>query len=83
VLRIDPETYLYPFINRWPSPAQTAETLLVRRDGNDALFLNELKFQRLTALKQRVPLARQDVAAVKAVQARKGSSKPETTAGSR
>ena len=44
-LRIDPETYLYPFIKRWPTPSQTAETLLVRRDGNDALFLNELKFR--------------------------------------
>ena len=44
-LQIDPETYLYPFIKRWPTPSQTAETLLVRRDGNDVLFLNELKFQ--------------------------------------
>ena len=34
-LRIDPETYLYPLINRWPTPSLTAETLIVRRDGND------------------------------------------------
>ena len=66
-LRIDPETYLYPFINRWPTTARTAETLIVRRDGNDALFLNELKYQKHTALVRRVPLTSQDVAAVKAV----------------
>ena len=47
-LRINPETYLYPFINRWPTPSRTAETLLVRRDGNDALFLNELEVSKPT-----------------------------------
>ncbi|MCZ7542858.1 MAG: hypothetical protein M5R40_04655 [Anaerolineae bacterium] len=31
VLRIDPETYLYPLLNRWPVPSETAETLIVRR----------------------------------------------------
>ncbi len=71
-LRIDPENYLYPFINRWPTSARTAETLIVRRDGNAALFLNELKFQKHTALTQRIPLANQDVAAVKAVLGREG-----------
>jgi len=54
--RIDPEQYLYPLINRWPTPSPTAETLIVRREGNDALFLNELRFQVNTALKLRIPL---------------------------
>jgi len=31
--------YLYPCLSRWPTPRETAETLLVRREGNDALFL--------------------------------------------
>ena len=66
-LRIDPETYLYPFIKRWPVPSVTAETLLVRRDGNDALFLNELKFQTNTALNLRISLKNTNVTAVKAV----------------
>ncbi|MEW5957601.1 MAG: PAS domain S-box protein [Chloroflexota bacterium] len=56
VLRIDPETYLYPFIQRWPVPSQTAETLLIRREGNEVLFLNELKFQKNAALALRIPL---------------------------
>ena len=71
-LRIDPEVYLYPFIQRWPSPSDTAETLLVRREGNDAVFLNELRFQKNTALALRIPLASQDVPAVKAVRGWKG-----------
>ena len=71
-LRIDPETYLYPFIRRWPAPNLTSETLLVRRDGNDALFLNELKFQTNTALHRRISLADTNVPAVKAVLGQSG-----------
>jgi len=65
-LRVDPAVSLYPFISRWPTASTSAETLLVRRDGSDALFLNELKYQKDTALTLRIPLASQDVPAVKA-----------------
>jgi PAS domain S-box-containing protein len=71
-LRINPETYLYPFIKRWPMPSRTAETLLVRLDGNVAVFLNELKFQTNTALTLRIPLDKTDRPAVKAVLGQKG-----------
>jgi PAS domain S-box-containing protein len=72
VLHIDPATYFYSFLNRWPTPSRTAETLLVRRDGKDALFLNELKFQTNTALKLRIPLERTNVAGVKAALGQEG-----------
>jgi len=39
LLRIDPGKFLYPLIQSWPTPSPTAETLLVRRDGRDVLFL--------------------------------------------
>jgi PAS domain S-box-containing protein len=71
-LRIDPETYLYPFIKRWPTPSLTGETLLVRRDGNDVLFLNDLKFQTNTALNLRISIENTNVPAVKAVLGQKG-----------
>ncbi len=71
-LRINPKTYLYPFINRWPTPSQTAETLLVRRDGDDALFLNDLRFRANTALNLRISLKNADVPAVKAALGRTG-----------
>ncbi len=51
VFRIDPGIYLYPLISHWPTPSRTAETLLVRRDGGDVLFLSDLRFQAGTALK--------------------------------
>ncbi len=65
-LRIDPATYLYPFIKRWPVPSETAETLLIRREGNEAVFLNELRFQTNTALTLRAPLDRTKQPAVMA-----------------
>jgi PAS domain S-box-containing protein len=72
VLRIDPEQYLYPFLHRWPIASRTAETLLVRRDGNDVLFLNELRFQKDTALTLRQPLIHTNLAAVKAALGQEG-----------
>ena len=72
VLDIDPEQYLYPFISSWPTPSRTAETLLVRREGNAALFLNELKFQKNTALNLAIPLSSENTPAVKAVLGKEG-----------
>ena len=66
VLRIDPKKYLYPLIKHWPTPAKTAETLLIRREGNEAVFLNELKFRKNSALVLRIPLTRTDMPAVRA-----------------
>ncbi len=71
-MRIDPEDYLFPLIRRWPTPSRTAETLLVRREGNDVLFLNELRFQKNSALKLRFPLSAKTVPAVMAVLGREG-----------
>lgn len=72
VMDIDPAIYLYPFITRWSTPSQTAESLLIRKDGDDALFLNELKFKKNSALNLRIPLAKTDVPAVKAALGQSG-----------
>jgi PAS domain S-box-containing protein len=72
VFCIDPHQYLYPLLQSSPTPSQTAETLLVERDGDHVLYLNELRFQKDTALKLRIPLSQQDVPAVMAVQGKEG-----------
>ncbi|MBF0634880.1 MAG: PAS domain S-box protein, partial [Nitrospinae bacterium] len=69
---IDPAAYLYPFISRWPTPSKTGETLLIRRDGDDVLYLNELKFNKDAALNLRIPLTKTDVPSVKAALGQKG-----------
>ena len=64
--------YLYPLIQSWPTASQTAETLLVRRDGDSVLFLNELRHQKDTAMKLRIPLSQTDVPSVQAVLGKEG-----------
>ena len=71
-LRIDPEIFLYPFIKRWPTPNRTAETLLVRKDGNEAVYLHDLRYQTNTALSSRAPLDRIALPAAQAALGRKG-----------
>jgi PAS domain S-box-containing protein len=56
VLRLDPFKFLYPLVQSWPTPSRTAETLLVRREGDQLLFLNELRHRQQTALKLRLSL---------------------------
>ena len=71
-LRIDPSRYLFPFIQSWPVPSQTAETLLIRREANGVLFLNELRFQTDTALALRAPLEHRSLPAVQVALGRTG-----------
>jgi PAS domain S-box-containing protein len=72
VLVSDASRFLYPLIQSWPTLSKTAETLLIRRDGQDVLFLNDLRHQPDTALKLRIPLSRTEVPSVMAVLGRQG-----------
>jgi PAS domain S-box-containing protein len=67
VLRINPYAYLYPFIQQSPLPSTSAETLLIRRNGNDALYLNELKFKTDTALNMTASVENKQLPAALAV----------------
>ena len=75
VLRIDPSDYLYPLIQTWPTSSKTAETLLIRKNNDNVLFLNELKFQKDASLKLKFPLTRKNIPAVQAVLGFKGLMK--------
>jgi len=72
VLINDASQFLFPLIQSWPTPSKTAETLLVARDGDDALILNNLHHSQDAALKLRIPLKRTDVPAVMAVLGKQG-----------
>ncbi|PKL63961.1 MAG: hypothetical protein CVV32_11045 [Methanomicrobiales archaeon HGW-Methanomicrobiales-3] len=67
ILSIDPEEFLYPYIQTWPVPSETAETLLVMREGDHVLFLNDLRHQPGSALNLTIPLTQSEVPAVMAV----------------
>jgi len=63
LLRIDPHLFLYPLIQTWPTSSRSSETLLIRREGEEVVFLNELRHRKNTALVLRSPVSRQDLPA--------------------
>jgi len=65
------ESFLFPLIQSWPTSSHSGESLLVRRDGNDVLFLNQLRHRHGTALSLRLPLDAVNVPAVVAVRSGK------------
>ncbi len=43
VLQINARDRLYPVLDRWPTPSPTAETLLLRQDGDEVVILNSVR----------------------------------------
>ena len=70
--RIDPHDFLYPLIQAWPTPSPSAESLLVRREVGQVLFLNELRHRQGTALTLRFPADRGPLPAALAVHGQEG-----------
>ncbi len=64
---VDPNIRLYPAIKLWPLPSKTGEALLVQRDGNDVVYLNELRHIKNLPLRMRNPITESYLPAVKAV----------------
>ncbi|MDA0236815.1 MAG: hybrid sensor histidine kinase/response regulator, partial [Proteobacteria bacterium] len=54
---IDPRRFLYPLIQRWPTPSASAETILIRREGDELVSLNDLRHRADSALRLRLPIA--------------------------
>jgi len=72
ILRCAASDFLYPLIQSWPVPSLTAETLLVRRQGDMVIFLNKLRHERHSAMTLKLPVTRTDVPAVQAVLGKQG-----------
>jgi PAS domain S-box-containing protein len=72
IFRVKPEDFLYPLITSWPTASNTSETLLLRKEGENVVFLNELRHQKNTSLKLNYSLKDTLVPAVQVVLGRKG-----------
>ena len=73
ILRSDPETYLFPLIQLWPTPSRSSETLIVRKEGDNVLFLNTLRHHTESALLNlRYPLSQTAMPEVQAALGREG-----------
>ena len=72
IMVTDAAEFLYPLIQFWPTPSQTAETYLVKLDGDHVLFLNNLRHRPETVLRLRLPRNQTDNPAVMAVKGKRG-----------
>ena len=72
VVLIDPHQFFYPFIQSRAILSKTGENLLVRREGEEVVYLNELRFQPNTALHLRIPIHQKDLVEAMAVAGKEG-----------
>ncbi len=77
VLRAPVESFLFPLIQSWPTASPSAETVLIRREGNQILHLNELRHRKGSAMTLRMPMSRHELISVSAMR----NNKPMTLEG--
>jgi len=66
IIQVNPRLFLDHLIQSWPVPSATAEIILVRREENEIVVLNELRFRQDSSLTLRLSLNRSEDPAVKA-----------------
>jgi two-component system cell cycle sensor histidine kinase/response regulator CckA len=71
-LRIDPYQVLFPLVQSWPTPSKTGETVLLRRDEDQVVFLNQLRHSKEGPLAVRLPLTKGNSIASMAAQGVEG-----------
>lgn len=72
VLHSDARDFLFPLVQLWPTPSRTAETLLVVREGERAVFLNDLRHRSNPDMSLSVPMTDTVVPAVQALLGTRG-----------
>ncbi|MFC2102422.1 ATP-binding protein [Bacteroidota bacterium] len=72
LLQLDPQKYLFPLIQGWPTPSQSSETLIFSVENDTVVFLNELRHLPNSAFRTKIPLSEKSVAAVMAVDGIRG-----------
>lgn len=69
LISVSPERVLFPLIQAWPTSSLSGETLLVCREGDSVLFMNELRHRSGTAMKFRLSMSDTALPAVMALNA--------------
>lgn len=72
VLVSDPQQDLYPMLQSWPTSDSSAESMLVRKEGDNVAFLSPLRHLSQPPLTLQLPGTRTEIPAVQAVSGRTG-----------
>jgi two-component system sensor histidine kinase/response regulator len=67
-----PDQTLYPLVESWPVPTRSAETYLVRREGDVIRFLTPLRHRPDAALTYTQPISSSELPAARAAQGQRG-----------
>lgn len=67
VFREDARQRFFPLVQNWPIRSSSAESLLVRREGDEVLFLTDLRYAKDAAFRFRRPLGDPELPAAKAI----------------
>ncbi len=81
LMQIDPNKYLFPLIEFWPTPSKSSETLIFSSKGDEITFLNKLRHLRDSKFQLKIPLTKKKVAAVMAVEGTLGFVEAEDYRG--
>ncbi|MGC9999323.1 MAG: PAS domain S-box protein, partial [Bryobacteraceae bacterium] len=71
-LGIDPERTIFPILDRSPAPAGGGDTVLVRQEGDEALFLNRREQNGSARQLLHVPLSRRELVTAQAILGKRG-----------
>ncbi len=72
LFRLNPTKFLYPLIQSWPVPSKTAETIILRRENDSLVYLNDLRHKPNTAFKLKFSIHEKNLPAAKAVSGFRG-----------
>ncbi len=72
-IRVDPKEILYPLVKVWPVPGKTTESFLVRQEGDEILYLSDLRFKKNSELELRKSLSEEKLPEAMAVRGIEGT----------
>lgn len=72
VFNIDPGAGFFAMTQNWPNPGSTTETLLVRREGDEVVFITPTRLEVHRPLELRLPIQRMELPSAKALLAGPG-----------
>ncbi len=72
VQQVDPYQSFYPIIQSWPVSSKSAETLLIKKEDDHLVYLNDLRHKKNSALSLKIHTTESEIIAVKAVLGARG-----------
>jgi len=72
LLRIDPNYLLFPLIQKWPTPSRSSETLLIKREGDEVVYISKLRYQKDSTHILRLSISNQELPGSMAVRGIEG-----------